>query len=264
MSKETPQETPEPQESPENFYAGLGVEVERPYTPEEVAKLFVGSFRFSQGEPGIQQLLFDYLCQEYGDKLSPELLTEGTQTAAPRIEKLVTSGISHDVRGKDKVRETIADERNNWLTTLDNHSQGKGTEFDPQGALKQILARETRFLGRKKGRPRPEGALTGQSGPRDRFTSQLVYYGLMGKDTDMPEFNRLFAMLLAELPNIPEEGVAQNRYGHKDSYSLYRVLERHFDAHPEDRSEIGQDLLTLMAQVLRRDDLEALGLSSVQ
>lgn len=272
MSKETPQkELQEPsqkesQEAPGNFYVGLAAEaeLEHAYTPQEVSKLFFNSFRFSQGEPGIQQLLYNYLCKEYGDRLSSRLIQDGIEIAAPRIEKFVSAGVSHTVREEDRIKDTIDEERQKWLATLDVHNSGKEMVFDTKETLKQILARETRFLVRGSGRPRPNSGDGNQSGPKDKFTSHIVYYGLLENSTGMPEYDKLFKELLAELPNIPSEGRAMNRYGYEDQYSFYTTLEKHFSAHPEDKAKLPQDSFDLLGQVLHDTRLESLGLKPVQ
>lgn len=229
------------------------------FTPEHVSKLFFDSFRFSQGSPNLQGFIYRYLVENYGDKLSPELIADGAEIAKPKIARYVAGG-GH-IQQLESVDEPIDQECHAWQYALDSDSSQD--KFDPHDMLATLLIRESYFADWSDGRPRDAQKATETSRSDSRHLNQFVFYGLMGKDTGSPEYNAMFSQLVDELYDIPDN-IPQPVSSTSDPFTpIFPIFANHFAAYPGDVAELTPRGLSALQERFEPSELQLLGVPTL-
>lgn len=221
------------------------------YSPEYVGRLFFDSFRFSQGSPGVQKYIFQYLSRHFGDRLTPELIQQGVEKATPRIEGFVSGG-KHVTGVLNTADFTIRREKEKWIEVLNDEQ----AQVEIPDLLVSILKSDSSY-----GRRIRQGDYAAKHSRSDApRLSQFVFYGLLGRTTGMPEYDAMFAELVDKLPDVPVSAVEKDG---GNSYELSLIVGNHFAAYPDDLTQITPQGLAALQESLDADTLKGIGFDSV-
>ena len=252
---EHPIKTQEQAEPAEAFIAADGK-----FTPEHVARLFFESYRFSQGSPGIQQQIFQFLNERFGDRITPDLIEQGATLATPRISAFVTSGTKHNDTPHSEVSGSVETEQRVWRSILTGGSI-PAQPYNPHEMLSSMLVREAKFV-EDGGRPYRADETSTSSRSYSKHLSPFVFYGLMGQDTGLPEYNAMFAELVDNLHGIPDSIDKVNTGGLEISKSILPVFVSHFTTYPEDIARITDHGLAVLQERFKPAELQQFGIAT--
>lgn len=183
-------------------------------TTEHAANLLFSSFRFSQGNPDLQELIFRYLRIAH-----PEWAIQGDYSDLPNLNNslnrvfkeaetyVLKSGKTqyHPLKGKEE-SENIDEERMNRvfgaeMSTMENilfghwdqekvPPEGWAKDYIVQSLAQGIVERDYYFLVEHGGRDRQGG--DPHKVESDPWSSHIVDYGLNGSTTRMTEYDQMF------------------------------------------------------------------------
>lgn len=207
-----------------------GPEILQPYSTRDITKFIIYSFRFSQGQPEIQDEIYNYIHANYKDRLDPNVIDGALPEAIDAVERIVGNPKLHKQIENDS-RTAIREE---VMQNIDFLKNGLGHPPNLLRMGQKIIHRDRKFLvsgndpdldisdplERSSGRPRSteDQRVTPNTDP---FISQFVYYGLMGQTTGSPEFDAMFhdmveaveaSTSLADIGDIDELAAAQIRH----------------------------------------------------
>lgn len=176
--------------------------------------LLISSFRFSQGLPALQREIFRYLHDIYpnsgiDDSTKNSITTEAMPTIrrflkhtpekaaninpAPIIlHSYLFPDTPTNTTSIDDVDTKIEKEAKNRIDDMQeifNTDPGKNP-FSIHSIIRDIVARDFKFLYEKNGRPRNNPDQTYPM--HDPWLSHLCHYGLNGNATGLPEFDQMF------------------------------------------------------------------------
>lgn len=194
-----------------------------PYDHRHLARLFIGSFRFSQGRPELQVQILAHLVGRYGGRMRRELLPVATEQATPTLLRVVGNHRLHGPVADADSRELIAAQAAAFDRLL---AAAVVPPVDPLDLAVGMAEADLAYLGRPAGRPRSGEVDTGGSSWVDRWTGLLAFHAVLGRSAGLAEFDAMFEAIsravreAPELPPVVRDAVA-----------------RHFAQHPEDRSD---------------------------
>lgn len=177
------------------------IKEDEPLTVEKAVKLFFLSYRFSQGFPTLQRMMFEYIKKRHpgwkiGEKLRGEIFERSLETFSNYMKAV--AGRAHTEKaasGKALSEAMINNDLEQNLRWMAEAFYLRAKDIDKSSTLqfiaRQIVERDVQFLSREKGRPRAQGA-QGKSVHEDPFLSQVCYYGIEGHGTGSPEFDLIF------------------------------------------------------------------------
>ena len=199
-----------------------------PLTPDKATKLLFLSFRFSQGDAQLQQMLFFWLHSMHPDwRIDAGLLGAAGEKSVSLFEKFFQFGgdnasqlsknLYHQGVYKNEIKENVQD----FLSILKEILNGEKKDmFTAGGEVKTlqdinlveeiayfIAARDEKYIA--KGRPRTGGESGHKTAIQDPFLSHIRYYALEGHSTGSEEFDALFA----EIKKFVLEKIAQGEGG---------------------------------------------------
>ncbi|MCX6727940.1 MAG: hypothetical protein NTX11_03975 [Candidatus Saccharibacteria bacterium] len=230
------------------------------FTPEHVAQLFFESYRFSQGNPAIQQQIFQFLNERFGDRITPDLIEQGATLATPRISAFVTSVTKHADTPHSVVSGSVETEQRVWRSILTGGSI-PAQPYNPHDMLSTMLVREAKFV-EDGGRPDRSDETNTSSRSYSKHLSPFVFYGLMGQDTGLPEYNAMFEELVDNLHDIPDSIVKLDSGGIKILTPILPVFESHFKAYPDDIARITDHGFTVLQERFEPAELQQLGIAT--
>ncbi|MGI8665630.1 MAG: hypothetical protein ACR2N4_06330 [Jatrophihabitans sp.] len=206
-----------------------------PFEAAYLARLFVGSFRFSQGRPDLQVSILAELVSRHRDRIAADRLPEATERATPTLLRVMAN---HRLHGQVPAAEAteLIDEQTAALERL---------LADPPPATSPITLAtgmaeaDLDYLSRPHGRPRVGEVDTGGSSWVDRWTGLLAYHAVLGQSAGVAEFDELFteigqALLAAE--QLPQP--------------VARALRLHFERHPEDAEMVPKSMQILHRRIM--------------
>jgi hypothetical protein len=232
-----PQRAEEPK-APHELELEPTSEADIKYTAKDIVKLVINSYRFSQGQPALQQAYFDFLLNKFGNRFDEAVVKEAIPQIINAAENILSNPKMHL-----KTEDDITHEVNNDLlelleyvskrrpipkadiTNITNNLVERDrmfleVEYDPDAL--QPIGHEDRFY--KERRPRAEQShVTHHSDP---FLSQTVFYGLMGQSTNSPEFNEIFKEVAEVCKTTDNEEIREG---------VARLVKIHIRYHPDQR-----------------------------
>lgn len=251
------------------------------YTDDQIARLILLSFRFSQGSEDLQEGILQHIAGNYRDKFSEidPLPHSAVDRALSLAKRLVANSQTHAPVLLDEMKEGRTEEEIKILTEeeVTNEMEKRALTLNfyltsdesvwsfsrlptPQDKAQKMLWKEAsffipqRFFTPRYNRPR-ETRLT--SGPMGIYTSHFAFYGLAGNDdgknprgheTPMEEFNSFFADITA--PSVLENLDDESRE------SLTKILSVHFRHNPDDVYLIPDKKRAVLATSLSEDIFE--------
>lgn len=209
---------------------------DKPLTPEYAARLFFLSFRFSQGNTELQEMILDYIHFLHPQwRIDDQVRKEIEAKVAPAIKRYLLQeprkfhieAVSEN--GKDNIEEAI-EEQVRYFLEIFQKSLGEDQWLNKEELLREvaseILSRDLHFL--EQGRKRDN---TNRITPAtDKFLSHLCYYGFLGHSSGAEEYDQMFKDISSYFSEIKtsQENVPQVE-------DVRRVIKRWNETHPEEQ-----------------------------
>lgn len=199
------------------------------YDCGQLARLFIGSFRFSQGRPDLQRLILAYLVERHGDRMRRELLPAAAEQATGTLLRVIANHRLHAPVPVAEAHALIAEQLAAFDRLLADHA-ATGRVVEPVAPLELAIGMaeaDLDFLARPQGRPRVGEVDTGGSSWVDRWTGLLAYHVMLGHSAGLAEFDAMFAAVaqaLRDAGRLPEP--------------VRAAVAGHLRRHPEDRAKL--------------------------
>lgn len=191
------------------------------YGRGQLARLIIGSFRFSQGRPELQVQILSHLVVQHGPRIRRELLPEATDRASRTLLRVAMNHRLHGPVAETTARDLIATQ----VATLDELLAAPAPPpCEPLNLAVGMAEADLDYLGRPQGRPRAGMIDAGRSSWIDPWTGLLAYHAVLRRSAGLAEFDAMFGTIsqaMREAPGIP---------------AIVRdAVTQHFLHHPEDR-----------------------------
>lgn len=221
--------------------------------PDKAKRLFFQSFRFSQGQPLIQHIIFDYLHLvrpewEMSDSLRQQVEAEVRQpifrfiTAKTTMHRKIDFfGLPLDLdKGPDKAFFDLHF-NDNIESNLKKMQQAFNMTwpFDMLNLTRLIIQKDFKFLYARNGRPRDSDGKTGVYRPSlDPMLSHICYYGFEGNSTGEEEFDQMFKDVGKTALDILQGTLVVPEFmepilNPKTKDELIKVVNKYAEAHPK-------------------------------
>lgn len=197
-----------------------------PYDAAQLARLFVGSFRFSQGRPRLQVDILAFLVARHGDRMTGDRLPEAVERATSTLLRVVGNRRLHGPVTTADADDLIRIQAGEWNSLVTRNSTARG---EIRALAAGMAEADVEYLARDSGRPRMGAVDSNGASWMDGWTGLLAYHSVLGRSTGMTEFDELFAAIRSSVlssgstpppPPVPE------------------ALWLHFWHHPEDVARI--------------------------
>jgi hypothetical protein len=195
------------------------------YDCAQLARLFIGSFRFSQGRPELQRSILAHLVQRHGHRMRRELLAEASERATGTLLRVIVNHRLHAPVPPDEAHALIAEQLAAFERLL--AEPGHAAAGTPLELAVGMAEADLDYLRRPLGRPRIGEVDTGGSSWVDRRTGLLAYHAVLGNSAGLAEFDEMFAEVgqaVREASPVPEP--------------VRAAVTCHFEHHPEDRAKL--------------------------
>jgi hypothetical protein len=204
---------------------------------QHLARLVFLSYRFSQGGIGTQNRILTYVNQNFHpdfmtDERSPEIHERAARMIGPFFlnQRLhPATAIPWDDDSPDASKKTdqlVVNELAGLFDRFKDRDYMSGFEHDPASIAASIIVMDADYLARPGGRGGDSKPLKIVVSPykRDPYDSLFIKHGVLGTDTNTPEFNHLFE-------EISSENVIRQLDTHTIN-SLLKVVSIYVDQHP--------------------------------
>ncbi len=162
----------------------------------DVAGFLVGSFRFSRGTSELQESIFSFVAQEFGGNFNEDDIWK----AVPRVVEAAhqyarqrnihpSLDLSPETEGDvsiEPVQHEVIARAQDFIKYLNMEDENE--HVDPQGLLNDVLNADENMIPHFKDHPNWLSPYR-----RAGYKSNLIHFGLMGRQTGRPEFNAFFA-----------------------------------------------------------------------
>lgn len=212
-------------EDRESFY--------EPFDVDEIARLIVNSFRFSQGFDGddvpAHQQILQYIASQYRNKIDPNLIQDAVKPATETALKIITKRSLHP-----PVEEASANAYNqidSYANLLKKFVKDKNCKSNMPGLTRVLIKADHvnlfGYVGKpQEGRQREPVPEDEMVAAKDPFLSHFVFYGLMKRTTGVLEYDQMFADVVKEY----EANINKDDDYHQQVQELVRIYIGH---HPE-------------------------------
>lgn len=232
------------------------VEKERVLDLNYLRKILFLSYKFSQGNPGLQYEIFQYIHVLHPDwkmdnELKSKALEEIRRLAKQYIpysqsesEEVNPSGkLQHASKGStDTITEKQIDDDvqsriEEIQQALNERTPYKDEKDEIVRKITDITMRmDHRYLSRPEGRTRGEIPKDRQTPQTDPFISFLCYYGLQGNLTGLEEFDAMFKDVSGV---VLEDGLAPDPVWHKTKLDkFHKIIGFYNEHHPENPADL--------------------------
>lgn len=167
-----------------------------PYTMQETIKLFAASFRYSRGDPDVQDQIFHFLCSKYRQRLDAEIIKDLIPAFSDLAGKFIYhSGIhpNPDIVGREDqtilegIESEVAYQAKQFTDILQNDYHAEIASSDILlGWFARTLSNEAKripFNGTKNSHKRNLPL---------KYRSNIVDHGLLGRSTGIAEMDDYF------------------------------------------------------------------------
>lgn len=212
-----------------------------PYTPEEISRLLVHSFRFSQGDTILQEKLLELVAFNNQGRLTPDAIEKSVEPAAAIVKKIIFEPSVHSkLTGDVTTDEFIKSQVDVNAETL-IHSIFKGERLNPDIGFvaRGVISRDYKYMVLRDGgryRQTPVKMAPGN----DPYLSHFVYHGLLGKPTGMAEYDQVFRQIKDNYLNHYETWHSRAQYDSQE------VIDAYMQHHP-DQAQLLPDYQTVAA-----------------
>lgn len=214
-------------------------------TALELANLWVASYRFSQGLPGLQGDMLTYVCREILPEealADPLTVQQSYDVALDRVNKIFESK-NH----AESSRSVLADFSENIITRTREMSELYTPPLSK--IVESIFIRDATYL------PANEHTVARSFGAaRGRYFSYGVRYILLQRPTGCPEIDELFRRARPEIKSAAGKYYETKEYvdpGNrvmvfKNLFTFQAIVDGHIADNPEEKAEIEEALKTLV------------------
>lgn len=186
------------------------------YTPDHVAKLLIGSFKYSQKDGRVtQDQILRYIASRFRARLDDAIIdTSFTQTYR-EAQRIINDPTLHKPGYKGAGTEVYMAMNGLRLRLRER------LEPDIPLLTRRIITLDNRSIaGRDRQDPDPSNP------DRDPHASYFTYHGLMRQSTGLAEYDQMFAELVAEYEDHTSEKSIWRE-------SVSRIVESYISYHPE-------------------------------
>ncbi len=185
---------------------------------DHMAKLLFLSFKFSQGDGGLQQQIFDYFIMKGQiPSLSQDMRKQIASRAQSMAKRYFMGNQKHTTEGGTEekpvpLESEIEKEMLKQIGLLGSVPPERGRTL--KGFLgiiaENIIAQDYKYLIQEKGRPNRAKSETSSYEPTlDPYLSHICYYGILEKNTGLEEFDDLFGQIRNVVQKDPLGGEAR-------------------------------------------------------
>lgn len=195
-------------------------EIHKECSVQDVVKILIGSFRFSQGDSLLQKSLLSLVAWNNRGRISPDTIKEAFPIARDAANKIIRNSQLHTVTGD--ASSQVLEFAEYFSKSLD--SSPPHLDF----VTRSLINRDCKFLGSRSGRDRSEGERVTPA--NDPYLSHFIYYGLLGNSTGTPEYDQIFQQLTDTYKKQSEEIAAKCR---EDKVFIETMFDTYITHHPE-------------------------------
>lgn len=197
-------------------------------SPKHALEIFYASFKFSQGGPGLQKDMLQYIANQHPDWRMDDMTYQQVYDA---FLKKATAYLAHTAQNNAKkivhpnFSDPVETEVTNRLDEFRDILNNPRIPVSLHEIMKTIIERDFRFLadpksGEAMGRPR--------SDDRTKFLSHICHYVMKGQSTGSAEFDALFR----DVHQLIQRGGLTNLDWDEDA-RLTKVIEYYNAFHPD-------------------------------
>jgi len=213
------------------------------YSVRDTVSLIINSYRFSQGQPDLQEIIFEYLVDRYGGRLQAKTINQARPLVLNAAAKLVTETPKlHKKRPYYEVEFDVHRDIDTFLKVL-----LRNMHPDIGRAFKMVIERDRTYLekgfdpddeGYKRRDKRPRRKHQNVTPHSDPYLSQFVYYVLMGHETGLQEFNEFFKALVKEYQSSTDPDIKEG---------VTNLVNLHIKHHPEQVALLPKEYYQIVA-----------------
>jgi hypothetical protein len=160
-------------------------EVQAECSVQDVVKILIGSFRFSQGDNLLQRSLLSLVAWNNRGRISSDIIEAAFPIARDAANKIIRNSQLHTATGDSSAQ--VSEFTNYFKNCLG------GSPPDLSLVTRSVISRDYKFVVIRGGRNRSGGDRVTPA--NDPHLSHFINYGLLGNSTGITEYDEIFKQI---------------------------------------------------------------------
>lgn len=195
-----------------------------PYTPHDITRIIVNSFRFSRGSHGLQVSMLHVIASGNHARFTDEAFEAATVPTLEAVHRIYTNPKLHLPTESPDLNENAVTQ---YLRLLKDDTYWLPPKNkDLEDLCVEAIKSDLEWVpGYNPDRSRP---------PRSSYMSNVLKHALIGRSTGQPEFDHVFSVIGSRLTDTArEDKETRLNFHRKDKFP--RIAQAHVKEHPNDR-----------------------------